>query len=199
MVGLAAPTHPPIVAHCNQGGAVNTPPHSLAGGQLRDLTRMVQIFLFPPPLTHFLAFITAPGPLSLRRWLFVMTQGRGAQQWPAVSTVSRVTLVLLMTTSPHKHWLSSRLASSGQLELDCLYLHLDLAAFNVMNEWRISQQYGWLHCQRKYISIDLGLVRWAEIMGEYSSQKYISSQERCSLILHMSLHYFYPILLITQN
>lgn len=80
MVGLAAPTHPPIVAHCNQGGAVNTPPHSLAGGQLRDLTRMVQIFLFPPPLTHFLAFITAPGPLSLRRWLFVMTQGRGAQQ-----------------------------------------------------------------------------------------------------------------------
>ena len=47
MVGLAAPTHPTIVAHCNQGGAVNTPPHSLAGGQLRDLTRMVQIFLFP--------------------------------------------------------------------------------------------------------------------------------------------------------
>ena len=193
MVGLAAPTHPPIVAHCNQGGAVNTPPHSLAGGQLRDLALGWCRYFY------FLAFITAPGPLSLRRWLFVMTQGRGAQQCPAVSTVSRVTLVLLMTTSPHKHWLSSRLASSGQLELDCLYLHLDLAAFNVMNEWRISQQYGWLHCQRKYISIDLGLVRWAEIMGEYSSQKYISSKERCSLILHMSLHSFYPILLITQT
>ena len=194
MVGLAAPTHPPIVAHCNQGGAVNTPPppHSLAGGQLRDLTRMVQIFLFPR-IHH------RPGAFIIET-LVICYDTR--PRWPAVTssaTVSRVTLVLLMTTSPHKHWLSSRLASSGQLGLDCLYLHLDLAAFNVMNEWRISQQYGWLHCQRKYISIDLGLVRWAEIMGEYSSQKYISSKERCSLILHMSLHSFYPILLITQT